>query len=76
MGDRFNYGSSEFRGTCAVAPKSEQQTMNLDRRLSSLKLCVNINAGYVDLRILLNPVVGVDGYEVGTFVELIHDHPN
>jgi hypothetical protein len=31
---------------------------------------------YVDLRILLNFVVGVDGYEVGRFGESVHDHPN
>jgi hypothetical protein len=41
-GDRPNYGSSESRGTRAVAPKSEWQTMNLGRRLSSLELRASI----------------------------------
>jgi hypothetical protein len=59
MGDRPNCGSSEFRGTCVVVPKSERQTVS-----------------YVDLGILLNLVVGVDGYEVGRFGESIHDHPD
>jgi hypothetical protein len=31
---------------------------------------------YVDLGILLSIVVGIDGYEMGGFGELIHDHPN
>jgi hypothetical protein len=31
---------------------------------------------YVDLRILWNPIVDIDGYEVGRFGESIHDHPN
>jgi hypothetical protein len=30
----------------------------------------------VDLCILLNSLLGVDGYEVGRFGESIHDHPN
>jgi hypothetical protein len=30
----------------------------------------------VDLSILLNSILGVDGYEVGRFGESIHDHPN
>jgi hypothetical protein len=30
----------------------------------------------IDLIILLNSVLGVDGYEVGGFGESIHDHPN
>jgi hypothetical protein len=30
----------------------------------------------IDLGILLSVVVGVDGYEVGGFVESIHNHPN
>jgi hypothetical protein len=31
---------------------------------------------YVDLSILLNLVVGVDGYKVSGFGESVHDHPN
>jgi hypothetical protein len=30
----------------------------------------------IDLSILIKSVLGVDGYEVGRFGELIHDHPN
>jgi hypothetical protein len=30
MGDRLSYGSSEFRGMCAIDPKSEQETATLD----------------------------------------------
>jgi hypothetical protein len=30
----------------------------------------------IDLDILLSIVVGVEGYEVSGFGELIHDHPN
>jgi hypothetical protein len=30
----------------------------------------------VDLNILLNLVLGVDGYEVSGFGESIHNHPN
>jgi hypothetical protein len=32
MDDRLNYGSNDFRGTCAIAPKSEQQSVTLDQR--------------------------------------------
>jgi hypothetical protein len=31
---------------------------------------------YVDLRVLLSIITSVNGYEVGRFVESIHDHPN
>jgi hypothetical protein len=31
---------------------------------------------YVDLGILLNLLVAVDGYEVGRFGESIHNYPN
>jgi hypothetical protein len=31
-GDRPNCESSEFRGTCAVAPKSERETATLDQK--------------------------------------------
>jgi hypothetical protein len=41
-GDRPNYGLDEFRGTHAVGPKNERQTMNLSLRLSSLKLHASI----------------------------------
>jgi hypothetical protein len=30
----------------------------------------------IDLNILLNSVLGVDGYEVSRFGESINDHPN
>jgi hypothetical protein len=42
MGDRLNYGSGEFWGTRAVAPKSKRQTVNLGQRLSSLGLRASI----------------------------------
>jgi hypothetical protein len=32
MDDRTNYGSNESLGTHAVAPKSERQTVTLDRK--------------------------------------------
>jgi hypothetical protein len=32
VGDRLNYESSESRGKCEVAPKSEQQTVILDQK--------------------------------------------
>jgi hypothetical protein len=41
-GDRSNYGLGEFRGMRAVAPKSERQTMNLGRKLSSSELRASI----------------------------------
>jgi hypothetical protein len=31
---------------------------------------------YVDFSILLNLLVGVDGYEVSGFGESVHNHPN
>jgi hypothetical protein len=31
---------------------------------------------YVDLGILLNTIMGVNGYKVGTFGGSVHDHPN
>jgi hypothetical protein len=34
-GDRPNFESSEFRGTCEVAPKNERQIATLDKKLSS-----------------------------------------
>jgi hypothetical protein len=55
---------------CVVAPKSERQTMNLGRRLSSSELHVSITCK------LCRSVIGVDGYEVGKFGESIHDHAN
>jgi hypothetical protein len=76
VGDRLNCGSSEFRGTRAVAPKSERQTVNLGQRLSPSELHVNITRELCRSYILLNPIVGVDVYEVGRFGESIHDHPN
>jgi hypothetical protein len=30
----------------------------------------------IDLSILLNSILGVEGYEVGRFGESIHDYPN
>jgi hypothetical protein len=41
-GDRPNYGLDEFRGTRAVGPKNERQTVNLGLRLSSLELRASI----------------------------------
>jgi hypothetical protein len=76
MGDRLNCGSSESRGTRAVAPKSERETVNLGRRLLSSELYVSITRALCRSRILLNIVICVDGYEVGRFGELIHDQPN
>jgi hypothetical protein len=43
VGDRLNYGSGEFRGTRAVAPNSERQTVILGQRLSSSKLRASIS---------------------------------
>jgi hypothetical protein len=43
VGDRPNCGSDGFRGMRPVAPKSERQTVNLGRRLSSLELSVSVS---------------------------------
>jgi hypothetical protein len=40
--DRLNYGLSESQGKHAVVHRSEQQTMTLDRRRSSLELHADI----------------------------------
>jgi hypothetical protein len=42
VGDRLNYESSDSRGTRAVAPKSERQTVTLNQKWSSLKLRASI----------------------------------
>jgi hypothetical protein len=41
-GDRPKCESSEFRGTRAVAPKSDRQTVTLNQRQSSSKLHADI----------------------------------
>jgi hypothetical protein len=46
------------------------------QRLLSSELHETYHTSYVDPRILLNIVIGVNGYEVGRFGELIHDYPN
>jgi hypothetical protein len=38
VGDRLNYGSSDFQGKHAVVPRSEQQTVTIDQARSSLEL--------------------------------------
>jgi hypothetical protein len=48
-GDRPNCESTEFRGTRAVAPKSERQTMTLDQKWSSSKLRVDFSTPHLVL---------------------------
>jgi hypothetical protein len=75
--DRLNCGSSESRGKHAVIPRSEQQTVTLNRTQSSFKLRVQTqHMSDIDLGILLSIVVGVDGYDVGRFGVSIHNHSN
>jgi hypothetical protein len=74
--DRPNCGSNKFWGMHAVAPKSEWQTTTLDQRWLSSELRTSIARELCRSQHILNLVVGVDGYEVSKFGELVHDHPN
>jgi hypothetical protein len=76
MADRLNCGSSEFRGTRAVALKSERQIVNLGQRLLSSELRASITRELCRFPHTLNFVVGVDGYKVGRLGESIYDNPN
>jgi hypothetical protein len=74
-GDRPNCGLSESRGMCAVAPKNEQQTMTLDLKWSSSKLCADIARELCRSQHPFEHCSCVDGYEVSGFGESVHDHP-
>jgi hypothetical protein len=76
MGDRLKCGSSESRGTCAVAPISDRQAVNLGRRLSFLELRVSITHELCRSPHIFEHHNECDEYEVDRFGESIHDHPN
>jgi hypothetical protein len=77
VGDKPNCGSSESHGMRAELFLEARNKLQPSIRNYHLHNSVQAyHASNIDLSILLNLVVGLDGYGLGGFGDLINDHPN